>query len=139
MNRAASPFGSGIPLVVDPSAWSRQGTPRILERWEATVASGLLASCPVAALEILSGTRDEQEFIAVDFALSALLQAPVTASVCRAALAATRELKGSRRLPAPDYLIAAAAAERGYGVLHADSHFDLLATVLPFESVRLPE
>ena len=44
-----------------------------------------------------------------------------------------------RRLPVSDYLIAAAAAERGFGVLHVDSHFDLLATVLEFESVRLPE
>ena len=66
-------------------------------------------------------------------------QAPVTDTVCRAALTAMRELGGRRRLPATDYLIAAAAAERGFGVLHADSHFDLLATVLEFESVRLPE
>jgi len=111
----------------------------VISRWEASAISGLLASCPVAALEILGGARDEREFIAVDFVLGGLPQVPVTASVCRAALAATRELKGSRRLPAPDYLIAAAAAERGFGVLHADRHFDLLATVLPFESVRLPE
>lgn len=139
MSSVAAPFSSGVPLVIDPSAWSRQSEAEVLGRWEATVTHGLLASCPVAALEILSGARDEREFIATDFVLSALPQAPVTASVCRAALAATRELKGSRRLPAPDYLIAAAAAERGFGVLHADKHFDLLATVLPFESVRLPE
>jgi predicted nucleic acid-binding protein len=111
----------------------------VLDRWEATITRGLLASCPVAALEILSGTRDEHEFISADFVFGELPQAPVTASVCRAALAAARELKGSRRLPAADYLIAAAAAERGFGVLHADRHFDLLATVLDFESVRLPE
>jgi hypothetical protein len=42
-----------------------------------------------------------------------------------------------RRLPAADYLIAASAAGRGFGVLHEDRHFDLLATVLGFESVRL--
>lgn len=75
----------------------------------------------------------------MDQALSSLLQAPITASVCDAALSAARELRGSRRLPASDYLIAAAAAECGFGVLHADKHFELLATVLEFESVRLPE
>jgi predicted nucleic acid-binding protein len=139
MSSATAPFGSGVPLVIDPSAWSRQSEPGVIARWEATVASNLLVSCPVAALEILAASRDEREFVAADFALSGLPQATVTASVCRAALAAARELKGSRRLPAPDYLIAAAAAERGFGVLHADRHFDLLATVLPFESVRLPE
>ncbi len=76
-------------------------------------------------------------FADLDRALSALPQAPVTATTCAAVLAASRSLKGSRRLPAADYLIAAAAAERGFGVLHHDRHFDLLAAVLGFESVRL--
>ncbi len=98
---------------------------------------GLLAACPVAALEILSTARDEHEFEVLDSAFAALPQAPVTASVCAAALGAARELRGSRRLPAADYLIAAAAAERGFGVLHLDAHFDTLATVLDFASVRL--
>lgn len=47
------------------------------------------------------------------------------------------ELGVRRRLPAIDYLIAAAAADRGFGVLHADGHFDLLAGVLEFESVNV--
>jgi predicted nucleic acid-binding protein len=72
--------------------------------------------------------RNEVEFETLDRTFAGLPQAPVTASVCQAALSA-----------APDYLIAAAAAECGFGVLHADRHFDLLATVLEFESVRLPE
>jgi len=61
----------------------------------------------------------------------------VTTAACNAALAASRELRGSRRLPAADYLIAAAATERGFGVLHEDRHFDTLAGVLGFPSVRL--
>jgi predicted nucleic acid-binding protein len=83
--------------------------------------------------------RNEAELETLDGALASLRQAPVTASVCDAALSASRELGARRRIPVPDYLIAAAAAERGFGVLHADRHFDLLAEVLPFESVRLPE
>jgi predicted nucleic acid-binding protein len=135
----STPFSAALPLVIDTSAWSRQSAPEIRDRWKATARADLLVSCPIATLEILSGARDEKEFVTTDFVLSALPQAPITASVSRAALTAMRELKGSRRLPAPDYLIAAAAAERGFGVLHADKHFDLLATVLPFESVRLPD
>jgi predicted nucleic acid-binding protein len=34
----------------------------------------------------------------------------------------------------PDALVAAAAADRGFGVLHYDHHFDGLATVLGFAS-----
>ncbi len=130
-------FGSGVPLVFDTSAWNRQREPEFRQRWKVTAKSGLLVSCPVAMLEILATTRDEREFTAFEEGLGALPQAPVTASVCRAALAACRDLGARRRIPAADYLIAAAAAERGFGVLHADRHFELLATVLEFESVRL--
>jgi len=129
------PFGSGLPLVIDTSAWVRQRQPDVLERWRETHKAGLFASCPTAALEILYSGRDEDEFEALDMSLAALLQAPVTASACQAALGASRELGARRRIPAADYLIAAAAAERGFGVLHHDRHFDLLAEALEFESV----
>jgi predicted nucleic acid-binding protein len=132
----SKPFAS-VPLVVDTSAWVRQRDRKIRERWDATVRAGLIASCPVVALELLAAVRDEDEHRALSVALDALPQAPVTTSVCRAALAASRDLKGSRRLPAIDYLIAAAAAEHGFGVLHEDRHFDTLAGVLGFPSVRL--
>lgn len=130
-------YGPGVPLVVDTSAWVRQRDAAVVGRWKATLTAGLVAVCPVAALEILAGARDEDVFAALDRALGALPQAPVTASVCAAALGASRELRGSRRLPAADYLIAAAAAERGFGVLHMDSHYDTLAPVLGFASVRI--
>ena len=132
-----SHYGPGIPLVIDTSAWVRQRDPEVTERWKATARAGLLASCPVAALEILASARDEDGFAVLDRALAALPQAPVTATVCAVALAASRELRGSRRLPAADYLIASSAAERGFGVLHLDSHYDTLASVIGFESVRL--
>lgn len=134
---SVAPFGPGIPLVIDSSGWHRQSQADVRERWKATARSGLLVSCPAATLEILSGARGEREFKIVDDALGALAQAPVTASVCRAALGASRELGARRRIPAADYLIAAAAADRGFGVLHADKHFELLAEVLSFESVRV--
>jgi len=130
-------YGPGIPLVVDTSAWVRQRDADVVGRWKATLTAGLIAVCPVAALEILASARDEAGFDALDRALAALPQAPVTASVCAAALGASRALRGSRRLPAADYLIAAAAAERGFGVLHLDGHYDTLASVMNFVSVRL--
>jgi predicted nucleic acid-binding protein len=131
------PYGPGIPLVVDTSAWARQRSPDFVGRWKATLSAGLMAICPVAGLEILASARNEADFAVLDRALRALPQAPVTASVCAAALGAARDLRGSRRMPAADYLIAAAAAERGFGVLHLDSHYDTLAAVLGFVSVRL--
>ena len=129
--------GSGLPLVIDTSAWHRQREAAFADAGKATLRAGLLVSCPAATLEILGSTRDEREFAAFDAALAALPQAPVTASVCQRRTGRARELGARRRLAAIDYLIAAAAAERGFGVLHADSHFDLLAGVLDFESVNV--
>lgn len=131
-------YGSGAPLVFDTSAFVRQRDAAVRERWVATVRAGLLAVCPVVALELLAAARDESAFASIDRALAELpRRAPVTEAVSAAALGAARELGGSRRLPAADYLIAAAASERGFGVLHDDGHFDALARVLAFESVRV--
>lgn len=131
----AEPYGSGTLLAFDTSAWNRRRTPPVFERWSATRDAGLLAVCPVVSLELLASARDEQAFDDLDRALRALPDAPVTHSACEAALSAARDLRGQRRLPAADYLIAAAAAGRGAGVLHYDRHFDPLCEALGIESV----
>lgn len=135
----AEPYGSGTPLVFDTSAWNRRTDPAVLPRWAATRDAGTLAVCPVVALELLAAARDEEQFANLDRALQGLTQAPVTRSAGDAALGASRDLRGERRLPAADYMIAAAAAERGAAVLHYDSHFDLLCRVLGIESVWIAE
>ena len=131
----AEPYGSGALLVFDTSAWSRQRDPAVLPRWLATARSNRLAVCPVVALELLAAARDEEAFADLDRTLAALPSTPVTRGVGAAALGASRELRGERRIPAADYLIAAAAAGRGAGVLHYDHHFDPLCKVLGIESV----
>ena len=131
-------LGGEAPLVFDTSAFVRQHDPELRERWSALADAECLAICPVVALELLATARDEREHADLDLLFTTLpRRAPVTESVTAAALSASRDLRGSRRLPAADYLIAAAAAERGFGVLHDDRHFDTLARVLPFESVRV--
>lgn len=131
-------YGSGTALVFETSAFARRQESQVSERWEATARAGLLAVCPVVALEIVAAARDEDAFARLDANLARLtLRAPITEAVGAAALSAARELGGSRRIPAADYLIAAAAAARGFGVLHDDRHFDVLARVLAFESVRV--
>jgi predicted nucleic acid-binding protein len=135
----AEPYGSGEPLVFDTSAWNRQSDPGVLARWLATEKADLLLTCPVVTLELLASARDEQKFVNLDRTLGALPTAPVTRSAGTAAIGASRDLRGKRRLPAADYLIAAAAAERGAGVLHYDSHFDILCGALGIESVWIAE
>ena len=133
----AEPFGGGMALVFDTSAWNRQRASAVASRWQATLAGDRLAVCPVVALELLAGARDEDAFRGLDQTLSTLTQAPVTRAACERAIGASRDLAGSRRLPAADYLIAAAAAERGFGILHYDRHFEVLCGVLGIPSVAI--
>jgi predicted nucleic acid-binding protein len=135
----AEPYGSGEPLIFDTSAWNRQGDPAVLPRWLATEGSDLLVACPVVALELLAAARNEEKFASLDQTLAALPTAPVTRKAGEAAIGASRDLHGERRIPASDYLIAAAAAERGAGVLHYDRHFDTLCRVLGIQSVWVAE
>ena len=91
----------------------------------------------MVALELLTTIRDATGRDLLAKRLSTLRQAPVNQGVCAAALSACSELASANhaRVPATDYLIAAAAAERGFGVLHYDHHYDALAGPLGFESV----
>jgi predicted nucleic acid-binding protein len=135
----AESYGSSGPLVFDTSAWNRQRNPKVLPRWLATSEYGLLVVCPVVALELLASAPDEEAFRDLDGTLAALPGAPITRSTGAAAISASRDLRGERRLPAADYLIAAAAAERGAGVLHYDRHFDRLCRALGIESVWIAQ
>jgi predicted nucleic acid-binding protein len=135
----AEPYGSGGLLAFDTSAWNRQRNPKVLARWLATSGAGLLVVCPVVALELLASAPDEEAFRDLDATLAALPAAPVTRSASATAIGASRDLRGKRRIPAADYLIAAAASERGAGVLHYDHHFDALCRVLGIESIWVAE
>jgi predicted nucleic acid-binding protein len=129
----------GGPWVADTSAWARASAPEVAESWEAAARAGNLVACPAVTLELLFDARNAMQVERVAAALGALRQAPVTRAVTDAAIAGIRELAaqgsaGAHRVPLPDALIAAAAAERGLGVLHYDHHFDRLAAVLGFTS-----
>ncbi|HLI60351.1 MAG TPA: PIN domain-containing protein [Solirubrobacteraceae bacterium] len=91
----------------------------------------------VRGAEALRAAARNERRCAISIAPSALPQAPVTRAAGARAIAASRELGGERRLPAVDYLIAAAAAERGFAVLHSDRHFEPLCRVLGIDSIPI--
>lgn len=127
------------PWVADTSAWARAASPPVAAQWKRAAGEGGLIGCPVVTLELLYDARDADQVERVASALAGLRQAPITKTVTDAAISAIRELAaqgaaGAHRVRVPDALVAASAAERGFAVLHYDSHFDRLATVLAFES-----
>jgi predicted nucleic acid-binding protein len=86
--------------------------------------------------ELLYSARNIDEFDDVNSNLNDLRDVPITISVQRAAIGAMRELaaRSQHRVRLSDLLIAAAAQEEAIGVLHCDGDFDLLASVLSFQS-----
>lgn len=129
----------GGPWVADSSAWARASAPGVARAWSKAARAGDLVACPIVTLELLFAARDGPQVARVAAALDGLTQAPVTRAVTDAAIGAVCELAaggsaGAHRVRVADALIAAAAAERGFGVLHYDHHFDRLATVLGFAS-----
>jgi len=131
-------WGAG-PWIADTSAWARASHPAVAEHWKAAARAGELIGCPIVTLELLYDAPDRDRVEAVATAIAGMRQGPITRTVTDAAISAVRELAsggaaGAHRVRVPDALIAAAAADRGFAVLHYDHHFDRLATVLGFRS-----
>lgn len=127
------------PWVADTSAWARAGAKEVAPRWREVVKAGELVACAPVTMEMIFDAPDRDTVERVAVAMAGFRQAPVSRSVTDAATWAMRELAqrgaaGAHRVRVPDALVAAAAAERGFGVLHYDHHFDTLATVLAFTS-----
>lgn len=130
---------AGGPWVADTSAWARAAEPEVAGPWKEAAHAGELIGCPVVTLELLFDAPDSASVERIAAGLAGLRQAPLTRTVTDAAVSAIRELAatgsaGWHRVRVPDALVAAAAAERGFGVLHYDHHFDRLAGVLTFAS-----
>ena len=121
---------SGL-LIFDKSAYARG--------FRASDYEAEVCSCDITELEILYSARSRDEYVRLEGDLAGFRRLRMDAQTMAAARGAQRELaeRGRHRLPIPDILIAACAAQHGAGVLHADRHYDALADVLDFEPVRL--
>ncbi|HLF67810.1 MAG TPA: PIN domain-containing protein [Gaiellaceae bacterium] len=132
------PF-DGRTYVADSSAWARSHHPVVSGAWAAALRAGQIAVTPIVTLELLFSTRNGSEFDSFAHDLAQLRDTPLTRSVTNAALGAFRELAHvaplhHRSVSLHDLLIAASAQDAGLGVLHYDEDFDVLASVLEFES-----
>ncbi len=127
-------------IIIDTSVWSlalrRQRTSPSVETRELAelVREGRAAMLGPVRQELLSGVRAEQQFEMLRDRLRAFPDVPLVAedyeeaasffNRCRA-----RGIQGSNT----HYLICAAAARRGFGILTTDTDFAHFARVLPIE------
>jgi predicted nucleic acid-binding protein len=127
------------PWLADTSAWARADAREVAPQWRKMVQAGELVACAPVTMEMIFDAPDRDAVERVAVAMAGFRQAPISRSVTDAATWAMRVLAqrgaaGAHRVRVPDALIAAAAAERGFGVLHYDRPFDALADVLTFTS-----
>jgi predicted nucleic acid-binding protein len=138
-------FGE-VPLIADTTVWSKLwiAPQDVQEDFRAAAEGGLIVSSPVVRLEFLDHQANAQEFDEADARFAALPSLPITPGVCEVAIQALRDLRElggagrpqHHRVRAPDALVAATASVNEVNVLHDDTHYDRLATVLDFDPIR---
>ena len=118
-------------ILLDKSAWVRGG-PALLEYGE-------LCVCAITRMEILYSARSAADFATLAQDLSAYRDLRIDHATLSRAESAQRELadRGQQRIPLPDLLIGACAQQHGADVLHVDRHYDTLAKIFGFRSIRL--
>jgi predicted nucleic acid-binding protein len=118
-------------VLIDKSAYVRGDVP--------AAADDELCLCAVTRLELLYSARSNDDYRGLESDLALFRDLRMDADTFATALAAQRDLAawGQHRVPIPDLLIAACAHQRGADVLHVDRHYDTLAQVLAFRSLRL--
>lgn len=144
----------GRVVVADTSAWvivrraqREQPSHPLIAEFAHALGSGQVRACDAVKLELLHDARSPQAFVEVEERLDSVGSLPITTTASHAAIGALRDLSASAPPGAPqqhrvghgDVLTAAIAAERGFGVLHYDRHFDLLSTVLNFDSIWITQ
>lgn len=119
-------------ILVDKSAWVRADPEEIERRGEPCL-------CAITRLEILFSATSAASYAEQQAALSVFRDLRIDGQTMAAAESGQQELaaNGQHRVSLPDLIIGACAQQHGADVLHMDRHFDVLADIFGFESVRL--
>jgi predicted nucleic acid-binding protein len=90
-------------------------------------------------LEILYSTTSPADYAAQHEALALFRDLRVDAQTIAAAESGQRELsyRSQHRISLPNLILGACAQQHGADILHIDRHFDALAAIFGFRSLRL--
>ena len=118
-------------LLLDKSAYVHGAT--------ALEHEGDLCLCAITRMELLYSARSPSDYAGLESDLDAFRHLRIDAETIATAVGAQSELAGrsQHRVAIPDLLVAACAQQHGADVLHRDRHYDVLASVLAFEPLRV--
>ena len=121
--------------LADTSAWTNRGKdPATQAEFDALVAEGQIATCPMVAMELLWSAIDQAAFAELRSHLRELPAVAIDGPVWERAIEVFEALGRPgplhhRRVKPPDLLIAAAAEVAGIPLVHYDRDFDVIADV----------
>lgn len=128
-------------FLIDSSAWIEylrpKGSPRVRERVREILQKEEAVSCGVVIVEILRGAKNEKDFQALQDSLTSLPQIPIDDAVIQRASrwGFLLDRKG-KPLSTTDLIIAAAAYKKAR-LLHADSDFEMVSSVVDLDEERI--
>jgi len=126
-------------FLVDTSVWievlpSRRGSQTLRQRVDALIAEDRVATTGMVLLELLGGSRSEDEYKRLKGMMSALHPLEVREDTWEdASRLAFQTRHRGLTIPFTDLLIAAVAARSDAVILHRDRHFDMLTSYLSVE------
>jgi len=129
-------------VLVDTSAWilalKKNPVARAVSVIDNLLAGGRIAIIPVIRLELLGGARSAAEFQRLESRLSALYQLTLDkAEWDESAGLAFKLRRTGMTVPYIDIIIAATAMLNGLSLIHADKHFDLIASEVRLKAENL--
>lgn len=119
-------------FLIDTSAWicalRKDGHPEVRSRVARLLEKEQILICGMIKLELLGGTRSENEYVRLQTRLNALTDIPIHSDIWKAASRAAFSLRrAGLTIPATDILIAVTAHEVQAALVHVDRHFDMIA------------
>jgi len=126
--------GSDNPIkceLIDTSAWIlglREGHPKISDLIDSLIANNKARICRPVILELLTGTKTEDQFRALQEDLDSIETLTLTEGDWKKVYELGFKLKREGlTVPSMDLIIVGLALQSDCGLIHADRHFDLIA------------
>jgi predicted nucleic acid-binding protein len=128
-------------FLVDSSVWIEylrpKGSPKVKERIRIILQRDEVVSCGIIVVEILRGAKNEKDFESLKDSLMSLPQIPIDDTVIERASkwGFLLDRKG-KVVPTTDLFIASAAYEKAC-LLHSDSDFEIIGSMVDLEQERM--
>lgn len=129
-------------FLIDSSAWIEylrpNGSKKAKDRVREILEKDNAVSCGIVVVEILRGAKDKKIFQLLKETLSSLAQIQIDETVIeRAAEFGFRLDRKAKNVSTTDLFIAAAAYEKDAVVLHLDSDFETIASVVEVKQEKI--